>query len=360
MTEEHQHETHRSRLRIGIAGLGRAGLFNHLTALRQLSDLYTVTAVCDLLKERRDIVERDMPDVRTYRRVDDMLYDQELDVVDIALPSVHHVRTAIASLNRNLWTVVESPVALSHDDAILLRAASAKAHGKLIPYVPGLFTPDFRLARSLLDDPRLGNLFEVRVRHQDYIRRHDWQCVARCGGGCAWHEGQSALLEAIALMRTPPSQLWSDMKRIVSVGDAEDFMHIVLKSRCEVSADVEVCGAQLEPLEPSYVLRGSLGTFSVQPGASEGMLHVVDPAFNFPRRRSSVRTPPLDDMHESPPVLDIPVRLENGRAEPGNVAFWRALYATVSTAAPFPVSVDDGVEVVRYLQLARQTSQFAK
>ena len=156
-------EVHRRPLRIGIAGLGRAGLNCHLPALRQLPSLYTVAAVCDLVKKRRDIVEREFPNVRTYRQLDDMLYDQELDIVDIALPTLYHAKTAIAALNRNFWTIVESPIALSHEAALKLKATSTKMRGKLIPYVPGLFSPEFRLAQMAIDDPRLGDVFEVRV-----------------------------------------------------------------------------------------------------------------------------------------------------------------------------------------------------
>ena len=348
-------EVHRRPLRIGIAGLGRAGLNCHLPALRQLPSLYTVAAVCDLVKKRRDIVEREFPNVRTYRQLDDMLYDQELDIVDITLPTLYHAKTAIAALNRNFWTIVESPIALTHEAALKLKATSTKMRGKLIPYVPGLFSPEFRLAQMAIDDPRLGDVFEVRVRHQDYIRRDDWQCIQHCGGGCTWYAGQEAVLEAIALMRGLPSQLWSDLKRVASLGDAEDFMHITLKSRGPVSADVEVCGAQLAPFEPSFTVRGSLGSFYINPGATEGTLRVIDPNFKFPRRRSSVCTPPLTDMHEDLPVVDIPLRLPEG-AVTGPTSFWRALYATIRTAAPFPVSLDDVVETVRYLQIAKKSA----
>ena len=352
-------DVHRRPLRIGIAGLGRAGLLDHLPALRQLPGLYTVAAVCDLMKERRDVVEREFPNVRTYRRTEDMLDDPDIDVIDIALPTLEHAQTAIAALNRNLWTVVETPLATSHDAATMLRATSLKTRGKLLPYAPGLFAPDFRLAQMALDDPRLGTVYDVRVRRQDYIRRDDWQCVKRCGGGCSWFDGPDALLQAVALMRTLPAQLWSELKRVVSLGDAEDFLHIVLKSRAEVTADVEICGAHLAPNEPSFMLRGSLGSFSVMPGAAEGTLRAVSPRFKFPRRRSSVRTPPLDDMHEDLPVEDVVLRLPDG-AVAGPTAYWRAVYATIRTAAPFPVSLDEAVEVIRYLQLAKQASPFAK
>ena len=352
-------EPPRPPVRVGVAGLGRAALLNHIPAFRSAPGRFQVVAVCDLMRERRDIVERDLPDVHTYRRVEDMLDDPEIDLVDVALPTAEHVPCALSALRRGKWTVVESPLATSHDDAKMLLAASVKARGKLIAHTPGLFAPDFRLAQSVLDDPRLGEVFEVRIRHQDFIRRDDWQSVKRCLGGCAWHEGQDALLQAHALMRAQPAQLWSELKRIASLGDAEDFAHVVLKSRGEVTADVEIDGGRLPPFDPSFVVRGTRGTFSVRQGAADGVLHVVDPDFKFPRRRSSVRTPPLDDMHEQFPVVDLPVALPAG-SDSGETAFWKAVYATVRTAAPFPVQLDDVAETVRYLQLVRQSSPFAK
>ena len=349
----------RPPVRVGVAGLGRAALFDHIPAFRAAPDLFRVVAICDLMRERRDIVEKDLPDVRTYRRIEYMLDDPEIDLVDVALPTADHVSCALSALRRGKWTVVESPLATSHDDAKKLQAASVKARGKLFAYTPGLFAPDFRLAQSVLDDPRLGEVYEVRVRRQDFVRRDDWQSVKRCLGGCTWYKGQDALLQAVALMRSQPAQLWSELKRVASLGDAEDFAHVVLKSRGEVTADIEINGGQLPPFEPSFTVRGSRGTFTVAPGAATGTLHVVDPDFRFSRRRSSVRTPPLDDMHETVPVVDAAVTLTTD-AQTGEAAFWRALYATIRTATPFPVQLDDVVETVRYLQLVRQSSPFAK
>ena len=352
-------EPPRPPVRVGIAGLGRAALFHHIPAFRSAPGLFRIVAICDLMRERRDIVERDIPDVHTYRRVEDMLDDPDIDLVDVALPTADHVSCALSALRRGRWTVVESPLATSHEDARKLQAASVKARGKLFAYTPGLFAPDFLLARSVLDDPRLGEIFELRVRRQDFIRRDDWQSVKRCFGGCAWHEGQDVLLQVLALMRSQPAQLWSELKRTASLGDAEDFAHIVLKSRGEVTADIEICGGQLPPFDPSFVIRGTRGSFSVPPGAPAGALRVVDPGFRFARRRSSVRTPPLADMHEQIPVADIPIALPPGE-ETGERAFWKALYATIRTAAPFPVQLEDVIETVRYLQLVRQSSPFAK
>ena len=361
MASDIAEDSRRPPVRIGIAGLGRAALFNHLPALKALPGLYRLVAVCDLMKERRDIVEKEFPDVHKYRRIEDMLDDPEIDVVDVTLPTADHQACALSSLRRGRWTVVEAPLSVSHDDAKVLQAASVKARGKLFAYTPGLFSPDFRLTQTILDDARLGEIFEVRVRRQDYVRRDDWQSVKRCFGGCSWFDGQDALLQATSLMRAQPAQLWSELKRIAALGDAEDFAHIVLKSRMNITADVELCGGQLAPLEPAFTVRGERGSFSVAPGAATGTLRIIDPDFKFSRRRSSVRTPPLTDMHENIPVVDVPVDLPDGATrDNGHVAFWRALYSTIRTAAPFPVALDDVVDTIRYLQLVKRASPFAK
>ena len=65
-------------------------------------------------------------------------------------------------------------------------------------------------------------------------------------------------------------------------------------------------------------------------------------------------------MHENLKVVDIPATLPPTAEKAGPVAFWRALYATIRTAEPFPVSLDDVVEAIRYLQLVKQASPFAK
>ncbi len=352
-------ESHRPPLRVAIVGLGRAALFNHLPALKSLPRLYQVTAVCDLLRERRAIVEQDYPKVHTYRRVEDMLDDPEIDLVDIALPSLDHQDAALESLNREKYTLVETPLALTHDAATVLKAASQKARGRLFAYTPGMFSPEFRLAKAALDNPSLGDIYDIRVRQQDYVRRDDWQSVKRCGGGAAWYAGTDAILQAVALMRAQPTQLWSELKRVAALGDAEDFAHIVLKSRGEVTADIEINGGNVMPLEPALTIRGSRGAFFVAPGAKEGVYRVIDPGFRFPRRRSSVRTPPLDDMHENFEIKETAVSLPPD-ADSSHVALWKALYATIRTAEPFPVALDDVVEAIRYLQLVKRASPFAK
>lgn len=348
----------RPPVRVAVIGLGRSFFSSHYPVFKAHPALFKIVAVCDLLKERRDIVAKDFPDCKMFRQFGDMLDEREIDLVDIATCSTDHVQHALASLERGFWTLLESPMALTLDDANVLRGAAAKAKNRLLVLQRGLFAPDYLLAKSMMNDSRLGEIHQVRIRREDYIRRDDWQTVKRLGGGAAYYEMTDLILQALKMLPSPPIQMWSELKRIASLGDAEDYAHVNLKTRTQISADVEFNGGVLETSRaPSFAIRAERGTFTVAQGATSGVLKIIDPEFKFPRRRSSVRTPEIVDMHEQIPVVEIPVSLPKGTLY-GPSAFWKHVYDTVRTAKPFPLQLEDSIEAVKFAHLMKKTSPF--
>ena len=353
-------EYQRPPVKVALMGLGRSMFESHYPVFLEHPALFRVTCACDLIKERRDIVARDFPDCRMFRRFSDMLDEHDIDLVDIATCSADHVAHALMSLKRGFWTLLETPMALTPDDAQVLKGASVKAKSRLMVMQRGLFEPDFLLAKQVMADPRLGAIHQIVIRREDYIRRDDWQCVKRLGGGASYYAMTDLILQALKLLPIPPIQMWSELKRIASLGDAEDCAHINLKTRDQISADIEFSGGVLPcDRSPSFVIKGERGVFKVEPGACEGVLSIIDPAFSFPRRRSSVRTPEFRDMHEDLPLVKVPIALEN-KERAGRAAFWRHVYDAVRTAAPFPVAIEDSIEAVKFAYLMKKTSPFGK
>ena len=348
----------RPPVRVAVIGLGRSMFESHYPVFKAHPALFRVVAACDLIKERRDIVAADYPDCKMFRQVEDLLDEHDIDLVDIATCSADHASHVLASLERGHWTLVESPMALTLEDAQIMRGAAAKARNRLIVLQRGIFSPDFLLAKTAMTDPRLGEIYHISVKRSDYVRRDDWQTVKRLGGGAAYYAMTDLMIQALRLLPQPPIQMWSELKRVASLGDAEDYVRVSLRTRTQISADIEYNGGLLPQCRmPSFVIRGERGEFSIMQGAETGTLKVVDPAFNFPRRRSSVRTPPFKDLHEDVPVMTIPVSLPKGVPH-GPSAFWRHVYDSVRTAAPFPLQLDESIEAVRLAQLMKKTSPF--
>ena len=355
-----KNEYQRPPLKVALMGLGRSMFSDHYPVYKAHPSLFDVVCACDLIKERRDIVAKDFPNCRMFRRFEDMLDERDIDLVDIATCTSDHVKHAIVSLQHGFWTLLETPMALTPDEAQLLRGQAMKSKNRLIILQRGLFSPDFQLARMMMSDSRLGAIHQIRIRREDYIRRDDWQAVKRLGGGAAYYAMTDLIIQALKLLPVPPIQMWSELKRVASLGDAEDYVHICLKTRDQISADVEFNGGVVPgDRSPSFVVCGERGSFKVEPGATEGTLTVIDPGFKFPRRRSSVRTPSLADLHEDFPVLKIPVSLPRGTLH-GPAAFWKHVYDTVRTAAPFPLQLEDSIEAVKFAHLMKKTSPFGK
>ena len=350
----------RPPVKVALMGLGRSMLTEHICFYREHPNLFKVVCACDTSKERRDLVEKTFPECRMFRRYDEMLDERDIELVDIASCTNDHVKHAMASLKRGYWTLLETPMALTFDEAQVLRGQVLKANNRLIVLQRGLSDPDYLLAKQMMTDPRLGRIYGVRVRKEDFVRRDDWQAVNRLGGGASYYVMTDMLLQTLKMLPSPPVQMWSELKRIASLGDAEDYAHVIFKTREQITADIEFNGGVLSQNRgPSFVIRGDRGEFSVMPGASEGRLVVVNPDYKFPRRRSSVRQPPLEDLHEEFPVLETTVSLL-ADLPTGPEVFWRQLYLTVRTAAPFPITADDSMMAIKFVHLMKKTSTFGK
>lgn len=353
-------EYQRPPLKVALMGLGRSMFFDHFPIFKRHPSLFNVVAACDIIKERRDIVAKDFPNCKMFRQYSDMLDERDIDLVVISTCSNDHVKHAMEALQKGFWTLLDTPIALTLEDAQVLRGQAQKSKNRLIAMQRGLFDADFQLAKMAMTDSRLGEIHQVILRREDYIRRDDWQAVKRLGGGAAYYAMTDLIIQALKLLPLPPIQMWSELKRIASLGDAEDYAHVNLKTRGQISADVEFNGGVLAPSRsPAFVIRGERGIFKVEAGATEGEFIVVDPKFNFPRRRSSVRTPEVVDMHEEIPIVTEKLTLSPGTGH-GVSEFWHRVYATIRTAAPYPYTLEDSIEAVKFAHLMKKTSSFAK
>lgn len=348
----------RPPIRVALMGLGRAMFEDHLPVFVKHPSLFDVVAACDTIKDRRDMIKEHFPNCKMFRQFGDMLEERDIDLVDIATPTVSHLKDATRALAIGRWVLLESPMVTNPDDTQVLRGAAAKAKNRLIIFERGMFSSDYLLARQAMRDERLGDIHSIRVRKSDYVRRDDWQCIKRLGGGACYYEMTSLIMQALQLLPVPPFQIWCDLKRIASLGDAEDYVRLCIKTREEISADVEYSGGVLPgDGEPSFRIVGDRGSFTVWPGAKEGKIRFIDPAHKFPRKRSSVRTPPIKDLHEEFPIMEDIVRLPTGTLS-GPSAFWRHVYDSVRTGTPFPVSLDESIEAVRMAYLMKKTSPY--
>src|SRR5260370_40826524 len=156
-------------IRIGIVGIGFMGMIHYLAAkkLRGAS----VTAICsrDPKKLAGDWTsirgnfgplgqQMDLGHIKRCDRLEALLQDPEIDLVDICNPTAQHEATAIAALKAGKHVLVEKAIALSPEGADRMLAA-AKLSGKLLMVAHVLpFFPEFAFAAEAVNSGRFGKL----------------------------------------------------------------------------------------------------------------------------------------------------------------------------------------------------------
>lgn len=181
--------------RIGIVGIGFMGMIHYLSA-RKLQGA-KVTAVCSrdpkkLAGDWRSIQGNfgprgemmDLSGIKKYDRLEVLLADPDIDVVDICNPTDQHPVTAIKALAAGKHVLVEKAIALDPADADAMLAAAKRA-GKLLMVAHVLpFFPEFAFAAEAIRGGKLGKLIGGHFKR--VISRPDWSSEigdpARTGG----------------------------------------------------------------------------------------------------------------------------------------------------------------------------------
>ncbi len=341
-------------INVGIAGIGRAGWGMHCPELKGRENQFRIMAACDTLPNRRTRMA-DAYQCRTYNSVEEMVKDPEVELIDIATRSTEHVKHALLALKAGKHVFLEKPMAVSYAEAKKLVPAMQAAKGKLFIRHNRRFEPAFQHVREIIASGLLGDVYEIKLRRNGYGRRDDWQTIMRCGGGQLLNWGPHIIDHALRLLGTPVADMWSDLKKIAAVGDAEDHIKIILKGTNGRIVDLEISGGSALG-EPEYLVHGSRGALR-----SEGAkfhLRYIDPKQKLTLRRANPGDPEesfgsADTLQWVEKDIDICPALNVSMT-----SIWDYLYESIRNKKKFPINFAEALEVMNVISKARKGTPF--
>lgn len=338
-------------IRVGIAGLGRAGRGMHLKELAGKQDLFQVVAVCDVLADRRtEIAER--IGCKGYASLEEMLGDPDIELVDIATRTRDHFAHAMAALATGKNVFLEKPICLNYGEALQLKGAAALSAGGLYVRHNRRFDPDFLHVREIVASGILGEVYEIRLARHGYSRRDDWQTLIEHGGGQLLNWGPHVVDHALRFLESPVEAQYSDLKRVAAVGDAEDHVKIVLRGANGRIVDLEISGG-VALGAPTFLVFGTKGSLSLR--GNEMHLRYLDPKQTLPERTANPGTPGTTfGTREELPWIDETLPVQAG----SNHVIWDHLFNAIREDVPFPIKLDEAVEVMRVISAAKEGTAF--
>jgi predicted dehydrogenase len=125
-----------------------------------------VVAVCDQRAERRAMVEKVYPSVRTYEAVEAMLGNPAIDAVAVATPVFSHFALAMQALRAGKHVFVEKPFTATVAEAEQLVAEAERRGLTVMVDHTFIYTSAVRKIKELVGNGALGDLYyydSVRV-----------------------------------------------------------------------------------------------------------------------------------------------------------------------------------------------------
>ncbi len=335
-------------VRVGVIGLGRAGVFFHCRPLAEISG-FSVAGVFD---PRPGVTKRVASEYncQIFESATELIESPEIDLVVIAVPTAWHHEIAMEAVRAGKHILVEKPFACSAKDAEEIFRTARRAGVFVGGYHNRRFDPDIRALRKILDSGEIGEIFKITINLHSYVRRKDWQTWRAKGGGALANWGAHSLDWCIHLFGTGLRCVHSSLLQVLNPGDAEDSFYLLLETGTGILIQVEYLNFVACPLPRWHVL-GRFGTV-----VSEGetfRIRSCDPLLMTPIEAETHEA--SDGTYKVSEELEWRERVVEWGHWDNAPPFYESLLAHFQDNKPVPARPEEILHQMRLIEQIRET-----
>ena len=170
-------------VRIGLMGAGFMGHM-HANCYANIPEAQVV-AVADIQREKAEEVAA-QHGAKVYTTFGSLLKRDDLDAVDICLPTYMHAKYAVKVAQRGLNMLLEKPLALTMRNANRIVAAVRESGVKCMVAHVIRFWPEYQVLKRYVDEGSLGKLRALSMQRavpEPLYTWDKWMCDPRKSGG---------------------------------------------------------------------------------------------------------------------------------------------------------------------------------
>jgi scyllo-inositol 2-dehydrogenase (NADP+) len=285
----------------------------------------------------KNLAEQKYAGIKTFRSLEDMLSDKQIDVVIVNTPNYTHFEYTKKALLAGKHVVVEKPFTVTVEEGNELIKTARQQKKLLTVYQNRRYDSDFRTVKKVLDEGWLGELVEVETPGP--------------GTGALYDLGAHLIDQALLLFGKPQS-VYADIRIVRPASQVDDYFELLLyypQLRVRLKSNYLVREAL-----PGYILHGFKGSF-IKPKTDmqEAMLQegkVPDtPGWGIE---------PESDHGLLHTELEGKIIREHIPSLKGNYGdFYEQLYRALSYNEAVPVDPYDSLEVVHIIEKSFQSNK---
>lgn len=305
----------------------------------------------------KNLAEEKYPGIKTYRKLEDMLADDAVELVIVNTPNYTHYEYAKKSLEAGKHVVVEKPFTVSVDQGNELIKIAKEKNVKLSVYQNRRYDSDYRTIKRVLDQKLLGDLVDVEMhfdRYKEDIGPKVHKETPGPGTGSLYDLGAHIIDQALQLFGMP-EKLFADIQAMRPVSKVDDYFNILFyykTFRVHLRSSYSV-----REILPGYIFNGLKGSFiKSKTNVQEDLLtagHTPDEA--------DWGTEPESERGLLHTEINGKIVRDYVATERGNYNdYYNGIYESIRNDKPLPVTADDALKVIKIIEAAYESSKAGK
>ncbi|GBF18284.1 putative dehydrogenase [Arenibacter algicola] len=297
------------------------------------------------------------PNIKTFRTLEEMLADQNIELVVVNTPSVTHYDFAKQAINSGKNVVVEKPFTATVEQAEELIQLAKEKNVALSVYHNRRYDSDFKTVKKILDEGWLGNIVEAEIHYDRYDPGLSYKLhkeIPTAAVGSIYDLGSHLIDQALVLFGMP-NAVFADLDTYrpnSKVGDYFDIKLFYSTHRVILKSSYYVREAL-----PGNIMNGTKGTFiKSKADIQEAELQ----AGNIPGSKDWGAEPDKEKglLHteKDGKIIREQVPTLNG----DYMEYYEGIYQALRNNGLVPVTGTEGMDVIRVIEAALKSNREKK
>ncbi len=337
-------------IKTALCSFGMSGWVFHAPFLQQHPgfELYGV------FERTKNLALQSYPQVITFRSLEELLADENIELVVVNVPNVLHYDYALQCLNAGKHVIVEKPFTVTFSQANELIQLAKKNKLLLSVFQNRRWDSDFLTVKRIVRSGILGEIKEAEFHYDRYneaLSPKAHKEVPEKGTGIIYDLGSHLIDQALQLFGLPDA-VFADtvIQRDVSLVD--DYMEVLL---CYPGLRVRLKGSTLvREGVPAFVVHGSKGSFlKIRGDVQEADLQQhkipgsagwgIEPTEHKGLLHTEVNGKILKQLEET---------------ETGDYTlYYEGIFRSLRHGKPLPVTASEGANVILIIEAAKESVQ---
>ncbi|MEO5890389.1 MAG: Gfo/Idh/MocA family oxidoreductase [Ferruginibacter sp.] len=338
-----------SPIRTALLSFGMSGKIFHAPFIQ----LHPGFELAGSWERSKEIIGDFYPGVTSYPSLESVLADDSVELVVVNTPTSTHFEYAKKALEAGKDIIVEKAFTTTVAEAVELKDIAEKVNKKISVYQNRRWDSDFKTVKKIITEGWLGDLNEAEIhfeRFKPQLSPKVHKEINTPGAGLLKDLGPHIVDSAICLFGFPDT-VFADI-RITRPGSIVDDWFDILLYYKTLRVRLK-SGLLVRESMPGFIVHGSKGSFL------KGRTDVQE------TNLLAGKTPNLTDWGTEPASeqgllhteKDGKIIREKVQSLQGNYYdYYDGVYKALTRDQPMPVTVDDGINVMRIIETALQSS----